>query len=587
MACRLHLGELVLAHRMMVWIRIVTLLHVSLVWAGDLHPVDVFNDHLLVMRWHVALCVDIWMRISFFHLLIWILCFLNILDRRSLFSLHIEGRLADWLASTVQLDVGCLGWWLGQLRFWLGSHCHWLVMSSTVLIDLNLTLVASSFHVCLLTLTRVSSVVRCHRPLLLDSELLFRAKVTLAHVVWIVSNHALLVDWVSDCLWSTDSMSVCISALLVFLSILTYAIGLFLGWELTLLRIWRSVMGNWLLVLGLGLHLLALNGLACSLGRVLLLLRMLCLWVGRNFVCDASSVNALVLGHDLLESLVIEVTAALLLRRLVNRVHCWSASRVSGLKSLSFCVPRAWYLWLLHLLLMLLLRKSENNFVDDLVSRLCIGMGLRLLWLYLNRLALLLLVLNVSTMRFVVGSAALSQHHTAGIDWSVALLGHLTVEMTANSNLIPASSGLRNLFAILTWSDVAAEHGLLLLMLISISDLSRSIWSRRAVSVSSDTVASTLYWLLSLCLSSRKAIAVVLSAVCCIDESLAFLSLWLCLDMHELGSGGLLDRWLNEFLVLCLIDSTHSSSCCVWLCSRTAALVHHVATWCLLLLTLE
>lgn len=108
--CGLQLLELALTHRVWVLIWIVILHVLSLVLTRYLHSVDVFDDHLLIMRCQVGLIVLV--NILFLLLLVWIGSLLDVLDGRCLLSLNVEGRLADWLASTVQLKIGLLWWWL-------------------------------------------------------------------------------------------------------------------------------------------------------------------------------------------------------------------------------------------------------------------------------------------------------------------------------------------------------------------------------------------------------------------------------------------------------------------------------------------
>lgn len=139
--------------------------------------------------------------------------------------------------------------------------------------------------------------------MLLGDELLLRAKVTLAHVGRIICNHALLVDGVSDSLGGADSVSICISTLLLFVHVLRHAVGLLLRRHLTLLRI---VLG-WLLTNWLG-GLLTHHGLAGALRSIL----FRAAYPGGDLVGNATSVDALILGHDLLEGLIIEVATALL-----------------------------------------------------------------------------------------------------------------------------------------------------------------------------------------------------------------------------------------------------------------------------------
>ena len=78
-----------------------------------------------------------------------------------------------------------------------------------------------------------------------------RAKFPLTHVVRISSYHALLMNGVSDCLRSSDPMSVGISALLLFVNVLSHA-SLLLGGQLIflLLAILSRLLWWWLRLLG-------------------------------------------------------------------------------------------------------------------------------------------------------------------------------------------------------------------------------------------------------------------------------------------------------------------------------------------------
>ena len=222
-------------------------------------------------------------------------------------------------------------------------------------------------------------------------------------------------------------MSVCVSTLLIFLNILSHTVILF-GRHLIL---WLAVLGWLLWRLGL-LSLLSVNlGVnhrLCILWRVLFLA-----WHsnwGINLIRHTSSVDTLVLGHDLLESLIVKVATTLLLGRFVNRTSSWSSSCVRCLKSLSLCISRARHLWL-HLKLILLLWKSQDYFVNDLMSWLRIASwscGILLLWRC--RLTLLLFMLDIASMTLVmICCTTLSHHLSAWVDWSMPLLiiAHLTV----------------------------------------------------------------------------------------------------------------------------------------------------------------
>ena len=103
-------------------------------------------------------------------------------------------------------------------------------------------------------------------------------------------------------------MSICISTLLFFVHVLRHAVGLLLSRHLTLLGIvlgWLAslrLLTNWLG--GLLTH----HGLAGALRSIL----FRAAYPSGDFVGNAASVDALILRHDLLEGLIIEVTTALL-----------------------------------------------------------------------------------------------------------------------------------------------------------------------------------------------------------------------------------------------------------------------------------
>ena len=347
MDCRLHLLELALTHCMLVGLRIwvvVLLVHVSLVWTRYLHSVHVLNDHLLVLRCKALLVTRV-VTVPLPLFLIWIAGFLNILHRRSLLALYVECRLTDWLAATVQLKIGLLRRWLSQLRFRLSSHWYGVLVRRGVVVHLHmigasvaLVDAASSLHVSLLTRHCMSWVVWCHGPfLLLGSKLFLSAKFPLTHVIRISSYHALLMNGVSDCLRCSDSMSVGISALLLFVNVLSHA-SLLLGWQLIFLLLAILSRLLWRLRL-LGADLGASHGLG-SLWCILF--RASNRYRGINFVRHASPVDTLILGHNLLEGLIVEVATTFLFRRFVYGIRSWSPSSMSCLKTLSFLISRAW-----------------------------------------------------------------------------------------------------------------------------------------------------------------------------------------------------------------------------------------------------
>ena len=143
--------------------------------------------------------------------------------------------------------------------------------------------------------------------------------------------------------------------------------------------------------------------------------------------------------------------------------------------------------------------------------------------------------------------------------------------MASDSNLIPASVRLFNLFTVLTCSNIASQYCLLLL---NLSNLSCTIWGWRTVSIPRHATVSSFIWLLRFCVWSRKSIAIVLCTVCWHCILLGLLSYWLWLtDIHELRGGWLLNSWFYQLFILCLINTTYSSSNCIWLCSCSATLV--------------
>ena len=346
MDCRLHLLELTLTHCMLVGLRIwvvVLLVHVSLVLTRYLHSVHVLNDHLLILRCKVLLMSRV-VAVLFPLFLIWIAGFLNILHWRSLLALYVECRLTDWLAATVQLKIGLLRRWLSQLRFRLSSHRYgvlvrWVVLIHLHLIGASVALVgtASSLHVSLLTRYCMSWIVRRHGSFLLrGSKLLLSAEFPLTHVVWIISYHALLMNGVSDCLRISDSMCVDISALLIFVNVLRHA-SLLLGWELIFLLLTiLSRLLRWLRLLRVNL------GASHGLGSLwCILFRASNRYRGINFVRHASSVDTLILRHNFLEGLVVEVATTFLFRRFVYGIRSWSPGSMGRLKTLSFLISRA------------------------------------------------------------------------------------------------------------------------------------------------------------------------------------------------------------------------------------------------------
>ena len=324
-----------------IWI-VVLLVHVSMVVARYLHSVHILNDHLLILRCKVLLMS--W--VLFFLFLIWIAGLLNILDWRSLLSLNVECGLTDWLAATVQLKIGLLRRWLSQLWFRLSSHWHRILVRWGVLIHLHmigasvaLVDTTSSLHVSFLTRHCMSRIVWCHGSfLLLGCKLFLSAEFTLTHMVWIILCHTLLMNGVSDCLRSSNSMWIDISALLFFVHVLCHT-SLLLGRKLIflLLTILRRLLLLWLCLLGINLGVC--HRLPGSLWCILF--RASNRYWGINFVCHASPVDTLIFGHNLLEGLIVEVTTTFLFGRFVYGVRCWSTSSVSCLKTLSLLVSRA------------------------------------------------------------------------------------------------------------------------------------------------------------------------------------------------------------------------------------------------------
>jgi len=287
--CWLHLLELALTHRMLGRHRIVVL-----TIARNVHAVDILHDKLLFF------CVMV--------LWTWDLSLLNVLDGGCLFALNIESWLTGWFSSTIELQVWCFGTGLGHLRLLRSTHCDRVLMLS------NMTRVCASFHIHLFAWHLLWSIIRGKWSFLLlnSCELLLCSDFSLASLIWIISSHALLMNWISDCFWSWDSVSICVSTFLLLGAVLSQS-RLFLGRVL----IWI------LLVIHLGL-----NHLLLALRCVLLLLTTNW-WI--YFVVYATSIRSLIFRHDVVESLVFKISIALLFLWLVYWIHRWTSSCVGSL----------------------------------------------------------------------------------------------------------------------------------------------------------------------------------------------------------------------------------------------------------------
>ena len=219
-------------------------------------------------------------------------------------------------------------------------------------------------------------------------------------------------------------------------------------------------------------------------------------------------------------------------------------------------------------------------------------LGVSTIWirLLLDRLTLLLFVLSSAAVRFVLvsGVAALSQHLSTWVDWSMlSLLAYLTIEMATNTNLVPASSWLFYLLAILTCSNVTPKNRLLCL---DIAHLPCSIWCWRTIPISSLAPTSTTFvGLLCLRVCTLESIAIVLRTISWLCVLLGLLSgrllLWWA-NAHELWCRWLLNSRFDQFLVLCLINTAYSCCGCVRFCACSTALIVY-STTCSFLLTLE
>ena len=297
--CWLHLLELALAYRMLSRHGIVVL-----TITRNVHAVDILHDKLLFF------CVMV--------LWTWNLSLLNVLDGGCLFALNIESRLTGWFSSTIELQVWCFGTGLGHLRLLRSTHCYRVLMLS------YMTRVCASFHIHLFARHLLWGVIRSKWSFLLlnSCELLLCSDFSLAPLIWIITSHALLMNWICDCLWSWDPVSVCVSAFL------------FLGAVLSKPRFLCRMLIRILLLINLGLDhlLLAL--------RCVLLLLTTNWWV--YFVVYATSIGSLIFRHDVVEGLVFKVSIALLFLRLVDWIHGWTSCCICRLQALWLHIPRAW-----------------------------------------------------------------------------------------------------------------------------------------------------------------------------------------------------------------------------------------------------
>ena len=291
----LHLLELALANRMLGRNGIVVL-----TITRNVHTVDILHDQLLFF------CVMV--------LWTWDLSLLNVLYGGCLFALNIEGWLTCWFSSTIELQVWCFGTRLGHLRLLRSTHWYRILMS-------HVTCVCTSFHIHLFAGYLLGGIIRSKWSFLLlnSCELLLCSDFSLASLIWIITGHALLMNRICNCLWSWDSVSVCVSAFLLLGAVLCQS---------------RIFLCRILLLIHRGL-----NHLLLALRCVLLLLTSN--WLV-YFVVNASSICPLIFRHDVVEGLVFKISIALLFLRLVDRIHGWSSCRVGSLQALRLHISRAW-----------------------------------------------------------------------------------------------------------------------------------------------------------------------------------------------------------------------------------------------------
>ena len=167
----------------------------------------------------------------------------------------------------------------------------------------------------------------------------------------LLGDYALLMQCVIDCLGGADTLSVRISTLLLLVHVLAQA-RLFFGWKLLLidLRLADDVLGGTLRVI---LLFAAMDSCGGSVALDIL-----------GSLVDATAwtptasltIGSLILLHDVLEGLLIEVPARfVLICTLVDILR--PASRMWNHQVL--LVPRPWYLWLHRKIVRLVLLLAE------------------------------------------------------------------------------------------------------------------------------------------------------------------------------------------------------------------------------------
>ena len=287
--CWLHLLELALAHRMLGGNGIVVL-----TIPRNVHAIDILHNHLLFF------CIMV--------LWTWDLSLLNVLYGGCLFALNIESWLTSWFPSAIELQVWCFGTGLSHLRLLGSAHCYRVLMLSHV------ARVCSSFHIHLFTGHLLRGIIwsKWSFLFLYSCELLLCSDFSLASLIWIIASHGLLMNWICDCLWSWDSVSICISAFLL------------LGTVLCQPRLFLCRVLIWILLLS---HL-RLNYLLLALRCVLLLLASNW-WV--DFVVYATPIRSLIFCHDIVEGLVFKISIALLFLRFIDWIHGWPTCSIGRL----------------------------------------------------------------------------------------------------------------------------------------------------------------------------------------------------------------------------------------------------------------
>ena len=265
----------------------------------------------------------------------------------------------------------------------------------------------------------------------------------------LLRDNALLMKRIVNCFRGADTaMCVWISTLLLFVNILAQA-RLFFGWQLLL----SCHLGGVSNVSGRPLRGVILATMDCSPSRCTL--HVLARLVDTTARCAALAIRSLVLWHDVLERLLVKVTARLMLvRGLVDALS--SSSRVGYHQIL--LVPWAWYLRL-HcqvIRLILLLAQSKDNLVNNFVSwvrGLAITASLNQIWTLLTNVLLLVWMV-------IIHCRELLPRWSHG---SMSKFAHLRVHMTSNSSYrVAASDRALELLATLTLPNVATKASLLL-----------------------------------------------------------------------------------------------------------------------------